>query len=540
MATDEPATPEQLFDLIAEVLPPTALKEIRSALRQLKQQSPSLEGDHCQPLHTIPRSLEGCQHKIRRLLTRMTWLRQMHSLQGILLSHHRKVEKENHRLKEENGQLRKALTKSKHQIQQLLGVKKQPQQSTPDDTTAPAPKPGKKKRGAPPGHRGNTRPIPQQVDHVEYIPPPEYCPCCQQQGITAEPDYLNKYTEDIQEIIKTVTRRRYQRGTCQHCGASVADPAASQGPPVVVGNNLKATLTIMRQQMGVSLRKLSRFCQQSCGIELSPSGVLGILSRTGRDLEPAYTAIEAAVPLQSTLHADETGWKMDGQRWVMWIFCNQRLVFFYADKSRGAQIPKTILGEDYRGLLHSDFYASYNGFQYTQKCLVHFLRDIRTELLVAPEEKSLVRLKKLTKVIIKEGEEAQHQDKQRKKEKHIKACQRTIHTMCKLTSDHPETLTLIKRVNKYQDCLMNFAYHPDAAFHNNLAERMIRPAVIFRKISFGNRTPEGARNHAILATVLETCRANNIPLQPFIKDLISSPPETVASIIRTELQLVPP
>lgn len=534
---------EQIYDVIAPVISDTSLQKIKTALSELKKQAPSLDGDACQPIHTIPDRLDVCQNKIHRLLSRLSWLRSTAYMQGIMLSRYKHHEKENEILKEENKQLQKKLTKSKKQIQQLLGVKEKPEDtnkenSEKEEKTETDNTPSKK-RGAPKGHRGNTRLIPSQIDNTKIITPPEQCPSCQHQDILYENDFIDKYIEDIPDIIKTVTKLRYQRGRCKHCGESVIDEAATQGPPVIIGNNLKTALTVLRQQMGVSLRKLSRFCQDVCQIELSAAGVQGILSRVSLDLQPAYTSIETALPLQSILHADETGWKMNGERWYLWTFCNKHLSYFHADKSRSAQIPKTILGEDYSGLLHSDFYGAYNCFSYTQKCLVHFLRDIKTELSVTKDDKSLILLKQYTKQIIEEGKIAQQQTNKKTKEKALKKLAGVIQKICRLESQNKETQTLIKRVIKYQGSLINFIHHPDANFHNNRAEQMIRPAVIFRKISFGNRTAEGARDYAILSSVLETCRINNISLRPFIKDMISQPPDRVSAIIQSQLKLKP-
>ncbi len=58
--------------------------------------------------------------------------------------------------------------------------------------------------------------------------------------------------------------------------------------------------------------------------------------------------------------------------------------------------------------------------------------------------------------------------------------------------------------------------HPQGAFHNNLAERRIRPAVIARKIPFGNRSRDGARNGAVLNSVTQTWRLNGNNLHGLI------------------------
>ncbi len=150
------------------------------------------------------------------------------------------------------------------------------------------------------------------------------------------------------------------KGTCAHCNSEVVSPDATNGPPVSIGDNMIALLSVMREQMGVSLRKLSQFCTETLHVSLSPSGVLGIVNRVSQKLEPIYRGIEVSLRTQSVLHGDETGWPMDGKRWYMWCFCNRYIVYFHPDPSRGSKVPKAIIGENYMGVMHVDFYAAYN------------------------------------------------------------------------------------------------------------------------------------------------------------------------------------
>src|SRR5262249_26760017 len=70
----------------------------------------------------------------------------------------------------------------------------------------------------------------------------------------------------------------------------------------------------------------------------------------------------------------------------------------------------------------------------------------------------------------------------------------------------PDNARLAKRLRKQRDHLLRFLDHDAVEATNNLAEREIRPAVIARKLSAGNRTDAGAETHAVLASVLRTCR----------------------------------
>ncbi len=84
------------------------------------------------------------------------------------------------------------------------------------------------------------------------------------------------------------------------------------------------------------------------------------------------------------------------------------------------------------------------------------------------------------------------------------------------TSTDPDNARLAKRLRKQREHLLRFLDHDGVDATNNLAEREIRPAVIARKLSAGDRTEAGAETHAVLASVLPTCRRQGM-------DIIQSP-----------------
>ncbi len=340
MEAETPAQFQQnLYDTLAEILPTEAMDWVKQALKQHAEQRPRVRGDHCGPVDAIPRTLVACQDKLRRALAYLSWFRKKDYLQCLLLSGAKRQEKINQQLNEEIEDLKKSLARAQQQLHSLLGVKPKPSDSADTEPATSGKKKRRKKRGAPQGHTGRTRPIPEIINHTVIIPPPEQCPHCQGKAITPCDDYIDKVIEDIPTVLKVVTQQRYQKGECQHCQTLRVDERATQGPPVTLGDNLTITLALLRHEMGLSYRKLSRFSQDICGIDLSPSGALGAIARIGQTLAPVHHAIGAALPEQSILHADETGWKMDGDRWQLWVFCNPTLVYFHADSSRGVKVP---------------------------------------------------------------------------------------------------------------------------------------------------------------------------------------------------------
>ena len=77
-----------------------------------------------------------------------------------------------------------------------------------------------------------------------------------------------------------------------------------------------------------------------------------------------------------------------------------------------------------------------------------------------------------------------------------------------------------KRLERHKNEIFTFLYVKDIDPHNNHAEQQIRPDVIFRKITFGNRSLKGAENHSILMTILQTAKLNNMDPVKTLEDIL--------------------
>jgi transposase len=524
---------------VSSLLSRESYTNIKNEIKRLEEEPPSLKGSGVYNHQYNPVNEEELKQQNRIFRDRLDWLRTRHILKEIqnqfLMRENCKFDKEVRKLSEENQELKNELKRARNQLHSLMGIKKTGRKNDNDsEESNESEQKGVKnrKRGAPIGHIGRTRPIPVKVDEIKEILPPDICPHCGNTHIIIGTDYVSKYIEDIIPIVKRIVEKRYLKGSCSCCNHFVIAPGAIEGPPVSIGPNLITLLTIMRERMGVTYRKLSVFSSETLQIPLSPTGVMDIINRVCVKLEPIYKGIEIALRIQAVLFADETGWRMDGARWYLWCFCNRFLVYFHPDPSRGSKVPKAILGTDYPGILHADFYAAYNFLAKLQRCLVHLQGDINDELEIVPDDNSLIQLKSGIKEIIEEGVEVKSLPESDRKNVKRKEIDDTLKQLTLLTSDNKKTKNLIKRIIRHQDDLLRFIDNPDVEFSNNRAERMIRLFVLARKVSFGNRTPQGALNYAVLVSVMETCRLRKKNLTQFIKHVYHANYEEIKRITR--------
>jgi hypothetical protein len=223
------------------------------------------------------------------------------------------------------------------------------------------------------------------------------------------------------------------------------------------------------------------------------------------------------------VHGDETSWRIDGKNGWLWTLTNETHTLYHVDKSRSGKVIAKLLGEAFGGTLVSDFYAAYDQFDCPQqKCLAHLLRELRNAVAEKPEleshpffrqckslAQSMLRLKKQRKKLKTE-------DYQRR----VKGLETRLANLGRREWNEPDADRLAARLRKYGTRLTTFLHNAKVDGTNNAAERALRPPVVMRKITGGNRSDAGARAWAILASVMRTAQQQGRDVLNTIKILI--------------------
>ena len=506
---------------------PESIAEAQSMERELHRTSPRPTINFfCSCMHNDGRAGEFIERDKR--LVQLSYLSH-----GLYVDYKRKYSKaaqEIAELKEENEELKRDLERRNNTIAGLIGVKnateEEPEKNAAekDDEAGREEKTGKikkKKRGAPKGHRGASRPIPKSIDRTENVSPHSVCPDCRG-TVDGTGSFDKVIIEDIVAIVKEVVQRNLEIGKCRCCGKEVRHPHVF-GPPVRVGGNASAMLVSMRQTLGVSFGKLAGFSSEYLGIPLTESGAYGIVTRAADKMKAIADSLKLTLREKDWLNVDETGWKKDGERWYMWGFFDDKRAVYHPSPSRSADVPKEILGKNFKGTVIADFYSAYNFLGSTQRCLVHYLRAVCDELKITPHCRFLKKQKKNCKEIIKIGAQFAKDDLTDKDRERKGNRAKELFDEMRRANPPPKNkvcVRLSKRLERFKDSILTFLHVPGIDCHNNRAERQLRPVVLFRKISFGNRTEEGAERYGNTATVIETARLQGYSPFLFMKDLI--------------------
>ncbi|MDP2158153.1 MAG: IS66 family transposase, partial [Nitrospirota bacterium] len=377
---------------------------------------------------------------------------------------------------------------------------------------------GKKKRGAPVGHPGWSRPIPSHIDHVVNVTAPTVCPHCGSKDLRPEQTLHEHIQEDIVVKPRTVvTKFVHEEAFCRCCNRSVVGTGPDEIPNAPIGPFAKSTAGYLRYEIGISYRKVQRILGDLFGLSCVPASLVGFDRRAADRGEPIYEDIREKIRASAVVHADETSWRNDGTGHYVWFAGNENLAFFHIDPHRSAEAAKTVFGENFDGVLVRDRYAAYNGIgRDFQACLAHIItnaKDIRQEHALLPKgtQDDAVTLF-CDRVIdlccracavgqsLKTGEipweETIGIEKQLYRELWEIGKQ-------KLRFKPAETLRsyLTSPERKH---LLTFLRIPGVPPTNNHAEQSLRHMVIFRKVCFGTRSDNWIKTHSIIPTLVQT------------------------------------
>ena len=378
-----------------------------------------------------------------------------------------------------------------------------------------------KKLGAPQGHPGCTRPIPSHIDETVHQTL-ESCPACGGDRLRELPSGLEEHVqEDIVPARVYVTKFVKHTYWCKDCqDKQCAGFAPEEIPYGYLGPNVLIHTLLLKYHHGLPYSKIQLLFQELCGLKVTTSALAQALQRVGRWLRVEEKEILKAIRASPFIHADETGWKIRGSSHWLWAFVNQKLALYKIRKSRGGKVPEEILSSEYQGTVISDFLSAYNKVGGTrQRCLVHLLREMRECRATDRSQEYLYYDKKLKRILY---------DAKRlevaipklapwvflRRLRFLKG--RLLDFSCTVFSNK-NWQRLSKRFLRHQEELFTFLEIPGIPKDNNHAERMIRPNVIFRKISFQNMSKNGARAHETLMSLLQTLRLQDKNAITFFK-----------------------
>lgn len=403
----------------------------------------------------------------------------------------------------------------REQLNRNSGNSSQPPSSDgPNKASKPVRRPkSERQRGGQPGHAGTTRKlVPLKQVKTSYDLKPPVCQQCGEPltGEDIEP-YRHQVT-DIPPVVAEVSEYRLHTLVCGGCGAETTAELPAGVSPSAFGPRLQAMISLLSGRYHLSKRDAAEVMTDFFQAEVSLGSVPTLEQRTSAALKEPVDQARAYVKKQSVVHLDETGWREANQKAWLWLATTTLVTVFFIRPSRGGAVAREILEATFTGIAVSDRWSAYNWLLtlLRQLCWPHLRRDFQAFVERGGSSQTLgedllaqVRLIFDWWPKVRDGTMSRLTFQAK-----MQPVQAKVGDLLRLgtTCTHPKTAATCRDILKREAALWTFVYVEEVEPTNNLAERLIRPGVLWRKRSFGTQSQAGSLFTERIMTVVATLK----------------------------------
>lgn len=374
---------------------------------------------------------------------------------------------------------------------------------------------GQPKPGAQPGHQAARRPAPSPDTVTDrQIFDTSVCPSCKH-AVGEAVDSVEKYQEDIDlaprnKIVRHYTITRHWCPSCQEYVRPVNTPAQNLRR---FGPNVMGYILYARYRLRLPLLKIQESLSDLHNFQVSEGEIQNQLNEARDSFGDQYKLICELIKSARIVYADESGWRMDGDNWYIWAFVSPEdgAIRYEVADTRGGGIAKEALGYKADRVIVSDGYRVYNSLPGSnQQCWVHLIRVAKEKTKLLYGELCAV----YAALLLELAKPVNERDRQ-----YFSDQLTALQTKAYRQQTEPLAAEVQGRITRHHDQLLVCLDHDGVLPENNTAERAIRPQVILRKIFGGNRSPTGAKTHAVNTSVIATKLTQN-PGQTFFEVML--------------------
>jgi len=376
--------------------------------------------------------------------------------------------------------------------------------------------------GAPVGHKGYSRHVPERIDCVKEVGLKK-CPHCN--GFLGEiQEVRSRYVTDIKLKLDVVnTQYNIHRKYCCKCKKIVEPEVPNVLPHARFGLNLM--LLVMYLKLGLRLpnKKVCDYFITMYDLQISDGEISIILKQLAREFADYYIYLEKLLKLSRVKHTDSTGWRVNGKNYFAWVFISCGIVIYKISKRNNHKVALTLLGKQKNKILVVDRHLAFrtlaekSGFL-LQLCWSHILADTKDLKKNFGSEGKYVHnhLKEIYALATGLNHNGTAEQIEQLKGE-----------ILQLTLRHYKHITIRRFVNnlynKDIENLFRFVNDPEIDATNNISERELRELVIIRKISNGSKSTRGANTTAILMSIIQTIRLNKENLLQKLQQIMKNP-----------------
>ena len=446
----------------------------------------------------------------------------------------------------ENAALRTEVEALKARVGQNSTNSGRPPSSDPPRARPASPAPGGSRQpGGQPGHPGAFRAL-RPVEHVDHVVPvvPDACRHCAQPLPTragaTDPPAMRHQVQDLPPVRVQVTEYQLAGRHCTACGALTRAVLPAGVPTSTIGPGLAAACAVLTGRYRLTKREVGWCVADLFGAELAVGTVSAIEQQVSAALAAVVAEAYAAVQQAAVANVDETGWREGRRRAWVWTVVTTLVTVFHIDRSRGAPVLRALLGPTWAGIVGSDRFSAYRWLAVEQRqvCWAHLRRDFQKLVDWGPGPRPMgQRLLAITAQVFELWQRFQAGELDR--DELTVAISRVAVEMAAvldhgMVAGHPVVQSLCRQLHTLWPALWTFVVVAGVEPTNNAAERALRPAVLWRKGSFGTHSAAGSRFAERMLTVRASCRQQGRNLYAFLVEAL-----TAAQLGHPHLSLLP-
>lgn len=393
-----------------------------------------------------------------------------------------------------------------------IGVKRRP----------PEP-PSKRRRGGQKGHPRRMRGLvpPERVASVTDCKPSQCRRCGHPlSGEDAEP--RRHQVAELPPVEPEVHEYRLHRLCCPRCQSVNCGTLPEGVPRIWFGPRLHAALSVLSGAYRLSKRQVAQLCSDLLGLTIS-LGMIAKLERITADvLEQPVAELTERVKSSESVNIDETGWRENGRKAWLWVAVTSPGVVFRIVRSRAGAVAKDLIGEEPKPIVISDRFPGYEwiALKSRQICWAHLRRDMQAMIDRDGDGAEVGR-----RLLWQSGKLFEAWHKARDGTIRRSTFLQTVawlRSMVRSSLEQgavcacPKTATTCTEQLRLWDCLWTFTRVEGVEPTNNAAERALRHAVIWRRISGGTDSEAGSRFVERMLTAVATCRQQDRDVLGFL------------------------
>jgi hypothetical protein len=403
----------------------------------------------------------------------------------------------------------------------------------------------KRNRGGQKGHPGNSRELyPESECRSIENHLPQTCKCCGEKLSGTDNNPHRHQIVEIPAIELEIVEHRLHQLECNHCGTKTRANLPENVSESGYGSTVVALVSLMSGVYRHSHRMIVNGMRDFFGVKMSLGTVNRLRNEASVALSVAVEEAKSYIQSAPIVNADETGFSQGntdgknplGKKAWLWVAVTPLITYFQVSLSRCTGAAMDLLGDNFAGILGSDRYGSYNwvDVKRRQLCWAHLKREFQKisersgasrqvgrDLMA--QEKKLFRLWRR----VRDGTLSRKEFQSlvlaiRNRVEEILTETAGFEIGSKEKTPWAKTVRSCRQLLKVETALWLFVEVEDLEPTNNSAERAIRPAVLWKKTSFGSQSKNGSIFVARMLTVVSSLRFQNRNVLQFIRETITA------------------